>query len=102
MEVGIMFQTQEQLSSYEAVVVAVFEGKDMSPFIKEIDDSLDGHITALLAEGEISAKKKSGVKGAYARKKTNVKRYYFVGLGKKRRGIRQRYCAILSSGYSKR
>ncbi|WP_129729398.1 leucyl aminopeptidase [Ectobacillus funiculus] len=79
-----MFQTQEQLSSYEAVVVAVFEGKDMSPFIKEIDDSLDGHITALLAEGEISAKKKA-VSKVHTLGKTNVKRYYFVGLGKKER-----------------
>ncbi|MCP8969802.1 leucyl aminopeptidase [Ectobacillus ponti] len=75
-----MFQTQQQLSSYEAVVVALFDG-EMSPIVKEINDSLDGYIETLLQEGDLSAAKKSVTK-VHTLGKSNVKRYYFVGLGK--------------------
>ncbi|WP_028401396.1 leucyl aminopeptidase [Ectobacillus panaciterrae] len=75
-----MFQVQEKSGSHEAVVVGLFEG-EISRFFSEIDRLIDGQLTALLKEGDISAKKKA-VSKIHTLGKTDAKRYYFAGLGK--------------------
>lgn len=78
-----MFQVQKELASHEAVIVALFEGEKASNFVKELDEAFDGQLQVLLEEKELSAKKKA-ISKVHSLGKTNVKRYYFVGLGKKK------------------
>ncbi|MEI4804352.1 leucyl aminopeptidase [Bacillus sp. FJAT-51639] len=79
-----MFQVQKELVSHEAVVVALFEDEVMSSFVKELNQAFDGHLQVLLDEKEISPKKKV-ISKLHSLGKTDTKRYYFVGLGKKER-----------------
>lgn len=76
-----MFQVQNKLASHEAVIVALFE-EETSRFVKELDKAFAGQLQVLLEEKELSAKKKV-ISKVHSLGKTNVKRYYFVGLGKK-------------------
>ncbi|MFD3448823.1 leucyl aminopeptidase [Microbacteriaceae bacterium 4G12] len=77
-----MFRVQTGLENQETVVVALFEGDTENSFVKDMNHTLDGHLQVLIEEGEVSAKKKS-VSKVHTLGKTTVKRYYFVGLGKK-------------------
>ncbi len=77
-----MFQVQKELAGHEAVIVALFEEEKMSSFVQELDKAFEGQLQVLLEEKELSTKKKA-ISKVHSLGKTNVKRYYFVGLGKK-------------------
>ncbi|MBL1705403.1 leucyl aminopeptidase, partial [Klebsiella pneumoniae] len=77
-----MFQVQKELASHEAVVVALFEEEKTSSFVQELDKAFEGQLQVLLEEKELSTKKKA-ISKVHSLGKTDVKRYYFVGLGKK-------------------
>ncbi len=76
-----MFQVQTELANHGAVIVALFE-EETSRFVQELDKAFEGQLQGLLDEKELSTKKKS-ISKVHSLGKTNVKRYYFVGLGKK-------------------
>ncbi|MFX3622866.1 MAG: leucyl aminopeptidase [Ectobacillus sp.] len=76
-----MFQIQDKTGSHEAVVVALFEGEE-SRFLTDVDAALGGQLQNLLEEGDISAKKKS-ISKIHTLGNSDIKRYYFAGLGKK-------------------
>ncbi|WP_242144060.1 MULTISPECIES: leucyl aminopeptidase [unclassified Bacillus cereus group] len=76
-----MFQVQTELANHEAVIVALFE-EETSRFVQELDKAFEGQLQGLLDEKELSTKKKA-ISKVHSLGKTNVKRYYFVGLGKK-------------------
>ena len=77
-----MFYVQKELASHEAVVVALFEEEKTSSFVQELDKAFEGQLQVLLEEKELSTKKKA-ISKVHSLGKTEVKRYYFVGLGKK-------------------
>ncbi|MGO4888950.1 leucyl aminopeptidase [Anaerobacillus sp. MEB173] len=69
---------------HEALVIGVFEDeKKPVDFVKELDDLLDGHITELIYEEQISGKKNKLSK-LFPFGKVKAKRLYFIGLGKKK------------------
>ncbi|MBO9130673.1 leucyl aminopeptidase [Bacillus sp. 165] len=78
-----MFQVKQQTENqaYEAVIIGLFEGDDRSEAFRTVDDALEGQLQTLIDEGDVSSKKKT-ISKVHSLGKTNVKRYYFVGLGK--------------------
>jgi leucyl aminopeptidase len=78
-----MFQVKQQTENqaHEALIIGLFDGEHRSEAFREINDALEGQLQALLDEGDVSSKKKS-ISKVHSLGKTNVKRYYFVGLGK--------------------
>ncbi|WP_044748541.1 leucyl aminopeptidase [Bacillus alveayuensis] len=67
---------------HEALVIGLFEkNKQLDGLAREMNELLDGQLMTLLKEGDISAKKKAVTK-VHTLGKINVKRLYFVGLGK--------------------
>lgn len=71
------------------MIVALFEEEKMSSFVQELDKAFEGQLQVLLEEKELSTKKKA-ISKVHSLGKTDVKRYYFVGLGKKNL-IRQKH-----------
>ncbi|MBD8070475.1 leucyl aminopeptidase [Bacillus sp. PS06] len=66
----------------EAIVVGLFErSKKLDGIVGELDTILDGEITKLLVDGDLSAKKKS-ISKIHTLGRMNIKRLIFVGLGK--------------------
>jgi len=80
-----MFTIRQQLSldkAHEALVIGIFEkNKPLDGIAAECDNRLDGQVSVLLKEGDISAKKKQ-ISKVHTLKQAGVKRLYFVGLGK--------------------
>lgn len=76
-----MFQVQEKLSSHDAIVVALFED-EQSKHANEISAELGGNITTFIDAGDISPAKKK-IATIHTLTNNSMKRYYFVGLGKK-------------------
>ncbi|MCA1031646.1 leucyl aminopeptidase [Bacillus timonensis] len=81
-----MFQVKNELNfsqEHEALVVGIFDAnKKVEGFIGEIDTLLEGQVTKLLKEGDISSQSKKVTK-LHTLGKSSAKRVYFVGLGKK-------------------
>ncbi|UOY90966.1 leucyl aminopeptidase [Ectobacillus sp. JY-23] len=69
-----MFHIQEQLGAHEVAIIGIFEGTT------ELEFGLNGQVSTLVAEGDISARKKS-VSKIHALGQGDVKRYVFAGLG---------------------
>lgn len=66
----------------EALVIGLFnKNKQLEGIAAEIDKHLDGQITQLLKDGDLSTKKKMITK-IHTLGKLPIKRLYFVGLGK--------------------
>ncbi len=63
------------------MIVALFEEEKTSSFVKELDKAFEGQLQVLLEEKELSTEE--AISKVHSLGKTNVKRYYFVGLGKK-------------------
>ena len=93
-----MFQVQKELASHEAVIVALFEEDKTSSFVQELDKAFEGQLQVLLEEKELSTKKKA-ISKVHSLGKTNVKRYYFVGLGKKESYTTETLRAALSKAF---
>ena len=93
-----MFQVQKELVSHEAVIVALFEEENTSNFVQELDKAFEGQLKVLLEEKELSAKKKA-ISKVHSLGKTTVKRYYFVGLGKKESYSTETLRASLSKAF---
>ncbi|TLS38864.1 leucyl aminopeptidase [Pseudalkalibacillus caeni] len=71
----------ELSASSQALVIGLFEGNKLDGIQKEVDDALEGQLTLLLEEGDVSGSFKK-VSKLYSMGKTGVKRFYFIGLGK--------------------
>ncbi|MDG4658262.1 leucyl aminopeptidase [Ectobacillus antri] len=69
-----MFHIQEQLGTHEVAIIGIFEGAT------ELEVGLNGQLSTLVAEGDISTRKKS-VSKVHALGQSDVKRYVFAGLG---------------------
>ncbi len=68
----------------ECLILGVFDRPvKFSGIGKEADERLDGQLTELVKEGEISSRKKSVVK-IHTLGKLGIKRLIFVGLGKEK------------------
>ncbi|MFS1517436.1 leucyl aminopeptidase [Bacillus sp. SCS-151] len=68
--------------SCEVIVIGLFEkNKQLSGLAAEVDTVLEGQITNMLKDGDISAKKKV-ISKVHTLGKSPIKRFYFVGLGK--------------------
>ncbi|WIY60876.1 leucyl aminopeptidase [Bacillus arachidis] len=93
-----MFQVQKELVNHEVVIVALFEGEGTSSFVQELDKAFEGQLQLLLEEKELSSKKKV-ISKVHSLGKTNVKRYYFVGLGKKEAYTTETLRASLSKAF---
>ncbi|WP_459501653.1 leucyl aminopeptidase [Bacillus sp. C1] len=93
-----MFQVQKELASHEAVIVALFQEETSSRFITELDQAFEGQLQVLIEEKELSAKKKA-ISKVHSLGKTTVKRYYFVGLGKKEAYTTETLRASLSKAF---
>lgn len=80
-----MFNVQESINitdQHEGLVIGLFDNnKPFEGIAKDIDVALDGYITELRREGDISSKKKV-VSKVHTLRKIGIKRLYFVGLGK--------------------
>lgn len=80
-----MFHIQSNLQwSEETIIFGLFQ--KTSPFegpIAELDQQLEGQITALVKDGDISAKKKE-ISKVHTLGKIGSKRVYFAGLGKEK------------------
>jgi leucyl aminopeptidase len=85
MEVFFMFTVLNHLDLnylHEALVIGLFEkNKQLDGLAREMNELLDGQLATMLKEGDISAKKKAVTK-VHTLGKINIKRLYFVGLGK--------------------
>lgn len=77
-----MFQIQTEVTNHEVAIIGLFAEDKLNSFMQTLDEQLDGQLQMLLEEKEISSKKKA-ISKVHSLGKTNVKRYYFVGLGKK-------------------
>jgi leucyl aminopeptidase len=67
---------------HEALIIGLFEkNKKVEGLAGNVDTMLDGQVTQLLKDGDISAKKKT-VSKIHTLGKASIKRFYFVGLGK--------------------
>ncbi|CAM4330972.1 aminopeptidase A [Bacillus manliponensis] len=77
-----MFQIQTEVNNHEVAIIGLFADDRMNSFMQTVDKQLDGQLQILLEEKEISSKKKA-ISKVHSLGKTSVKRYYFVGLGKK-------------------
>jgi leucyl aminopeptidase len=67
---------------HEVLVIGLFEkNKQLDGIAGQMNNVLDGQLSILLKEGDISAKKKA-ISKVHTLGKTNVKRLFFVGLGK--------------------
>ncbi|PLR67065.1 leucyl aminopeptidase [Bacillus sp. UMB0893] len=80
-----MFHIQSNVKwSEETIIFGLFQKS--SPFegpIAELDQQLEGQITALVKDGDISAKKKE-ISKVHTLGKIGSKRVYFAGLGKEK------------------
>ncbi|WP_342007013.1 leucyl aminopeptidase [Bacillus sp. YBsi01] len=76
-----MFYASDQLRHPETLVIGLFQKSMLSGFTKELDDKLDGHLTQLLKDGDVSAKR-NRVSKVYPPAATGMKRIYFIGLGR--------------------
>ncbi|MEZ2657303.1 leucyl aminopeptidase [Aneurinibacillus aneurinilyticus] len=66
----------------QCVLVGVFEGEqDLPASLKDVDEKMDGALTGLFTNGEISGKKKN-TQFVHTFGKTMVRRIMMVGLGK--------------------
>jgi leucyl aminopeptidase len=85
--VPFLFHVQPQLDLQgyiETLVVGLFQkNQPLTGIIKQLDDKLDGHLLTLIKTGDISTKKKEITK-FFPLGKLNIKRIYFVGLGKRK------------------
>ena len=76
-----MFYASDQLRHPETLVIGLFQKSTLNGFTKELDDKLDGHLTQLLKDGDVSAKR-NRVSKVYPPAATGMKRIYFIGLGR--------------------
>nr|WP_239534625.1 leucyl aminopeptidase [Priestia taiwanensis] len=86
MEVFNVFHIQTEISrhtEHEVVVVGLFDqGKGFSANVEEVNMLLNGQLQTLLEDGDVSTKKHAISKIRTLANET-IKRFYFVGLGKK-------------------
>ncbi|MBD1380844.1 leucyl aminopeptidase [Metabacillus arenae] len=79
-----MFKVSRHLSwdDHETVVIGLFQkNNQLEGIASELDEIMNGEITSLIKEGDLSPKKKSITK-IHTLGKLKTKRIYFVGLGK--------------------
>lgn len=80
-----MFYVTNELNvkqDHEVLIVGLFsKTQKATGLVAELDAQLDGHITELLKDGDISAKFKS-ISKVHTLGKSAIKRIFFVGLGK--------------------
>lgn len=85
MEVTNMFTVKNELDltqPLELLVIGLFnKNKQLDGLAAEIDEQLDGQITQLLKDGDLSTKKRAILK-IHTLGKLPIKRLIFVGLGK--------------------
>ncbi|GGJ78574.1 hypothetical protein GGR02_003253 [Anoxybacillus voinovskiensis] len=83
-----MFTVMQEISNnarHEAIVIGLFEKEPLfSGIVAKWNEQLNGQLTELVNEGDLSPKKKHITK-VHTLGQMNIKRLYFVGLGKKRR-----------------
>ncbi|MFB8735673.1 M17 family peptidase N-terminal domain-containing protein [Bacillus sp. SL00103] len=65
----------------DTLAIGLFQKSQLSGKAKEMDELLEGRITELLKEGDISSKRNQLSK-FFPSPETGIKRIYFVGLGK--------------------
>lgn len=69
--------------SHEALIIGLFsESPQLNSISAQIDTKLDGYVSQLLKDGDISSKRKMITK-IHTLGKLSIKRIYFVGLGNK-------------------
>ncbi|MFS0822235.1 leucyl aminopeptidase [Bacillus sp. 1P02SD] len=80
-----MFTVKNEIKvqdSHEAIVIGLYaKNQKTTGLTHEIDTLVDGQITVLLKDGDISTKK-NNVSKVHTLGKTSIKRVYFLGLGK--------------------
>ncbi|MGV4323036.1 leucyl aminopeptidase [Bacillus mojavensis] len=76
-----MFYAVQQLEHTETLVVGLFQKSQLTGKAKEIDEKLEGHLTQLLKDGDVSAKRNQ-VSKVFPPSSAGMKRIYFVGLGR--------------------
>jgi leucyl aminopeptidase len=80
-----LFTIKQQWSSQEqqeVLLVGLFQEPKFSGVLADLDQSLQGNITELIKEGDISNKFKS-IKKLHTFNKIGAKRIYFAGIGKR-------------------
>lgn len=86
MEVFLLFQVHNQLKleDHETLVIGLFQQNNkLSGYIADLDNQLDGKLSELIKDGDLSAKRKTITK-IHTLGKLPVKRIYIVGLGKEK------------------
>jgi len=82
-----MFKVHNQLNlqeQYEVLVIGLFQKNNkLTGLAAELDEKLDGQLTQMLKDGDLSTKYKSITK-LYTLGKLPVKRIFFVGLGREK------------------
>lgn len=76
-----MFYAVQQSEHTETLVVGLFQKSQLTGKALEIDEMLEGHLTQLLKEGDVSAKPNQ-VSKVFPPSSAGMKRIYFVGLGR--------------------
>ncbi len=82
-----MFYAVQQSEHTETLVVGLFQKSQLTGKALEIDEMLEGHLTQLLKEGDVSAKPNQ-VSKVFPPSSAGMKRIYFVGLGREAAIIR--------------
>lgn len=78
-----MFYAVQQLEHTETLIVGLFQKSQLTGKALEIDEMLEGHLTQLLKDGDVSSKPNQ-VSKVFPPSSAGMKRIYFVGLGEKR------------------
>ncbi|XQY91266.1 leucyl aminopeptidase [Metabacillus sp. HB246100] len=80
-----MFRVHQELDDkQETLVVGLFQqNSQLTGLLAELDEKLDGHLTQLMKDGDLSSKRKS-IFTLHTLGLLKVKRIYFVGLGKEK------------------
>ncbi|MEB2356205.1 leucyl aminopeptidase [Bacillus pumilus] len=76
-----MFFSTNEWQHKDTLAIGLFQKSQLSGKAKEMDELLEGRITELLKEGDISSKRNQLSK-FFPSPETGIKRIYFVGLGK--------------------
>ncbi|MGM0747530.1 MAG: leucyl aminopeptidase [Bacillota bacterium] len=76
-----MFYAVNQLENKETLLVGLFQKSQLTEKVKEIDEKLDGQLTQLLKDGDVSVKRNQ-VSKVFPPLASGMKRIYFIGLGR--------------------
>ncbi len=76
-----MFYAVQQLEHTETLIVGLFQKSQLTGKALEIDEMLEGHLTQLLKDGDVSSKPNQ-VSKVFPPSSAGMKRIYFVGLGR--------------------